>query len=102
MNKITQTWLVPPALAVSVKCYYARMKSQRVNVPRIYTVIGPGTMKQYVLVRYVTELGAAMSSILKVRETKDEWTLVEEAREDRKHEGTMILQWMDEVEGRGK
>lgn len=99
MNKITQTGLVPPALVVSVKCYYARMKSQRVNVPRIYTVNGPDTMKQYVLVRYVTELGAAMSSILKVRETKDEWTLVEEARDERKHEGTMILRWMDEVEG---
>lgn len=102
MNKITQTGLVPPALAVAAKCYFARGKNQRVSVARMYTVTGADTMKQYVLVRYMTELGAGMSSILKVRETKDEWTLVEEARDERKREGNMILRWMDEVEGRGK
>lgn len=102
MNKVTQTWMVPPAVAVAAKCYYARQKSTRVNVPRIYTVIGEAGQKQYVLVRYATELGAGMSSILEVRRQEDKITLVEAARDERRREGNMIIDWMDEVAGRLK
>ena len=114
MTRIKQTEVLPPGYIVAAKCHYQAQGCSRVRVARMYMVSdnreGVGC-REYLLTRYVTTLGVAMSSILGVRphpsaasgshllphglrahggEGKE---LVEVCREGRKQEEKMIMAW---------
>lgn len=116
MTRIKQTEIIPPALIVAAKCYHQKNRCSRIRVARLYTVSdtpdGRG-MQEYVLTRYVNQLGVAMSSILAVGPHPSaasgchlphggegkEGELTEVCREDRKHEEQMIMAWCMQMGG---
>jgi len=53
-------------------------------------------LQQYLLTRYVTKLGVAMSAILAVEGTGYQVQMREVSREDRKNEEKMIMAWYQE------
>ena len=109
MTRIKQTEVLPPGYIVAAKCHYQAQGCSRVRVARMYMVSdnreGVGC-KEYLLTRYVTKLGVAMSSILGVEKPhpsspdgestfpKGEGKKLREVcREGRKQEEKMIMAW---------
>lgn len=99
MTNIKQTDIMPPAYLVAGRMYHQARGDQRPRVARLYTVSkrrdGTG-METYMLTRYVTKLGVAMSALLRVEGEGHDMQLHEVMREDRKHEEKMIMAWYKE------
>lgn len=99
MTRIKQTDIMHPSYLIAGKMYHQERGDKRPRVARMYTVSDrkDGTnMQQYLLTRYVTKLGVAMSAILAVEGHNYDITMREERREDRKNEEKMIMAWYQE------
>lgn len=99
MTNIKQTDIMPPMYHVTARCYHQARGDQRPRVDRMYTVSerrDGSNLEEYLLTRYVTSLGVAMSAILKVEGHGEKMSVHEVRREDRKHEERMIMAWYQE------
>lgn len=112
VTRIKQTETIHPSYIVAAKCYHQARGESRIRVPRMYTAAetkdGSG-MHQYLLTRYINNLGVAMSSILELQKTdmaqahanpgEEAYELVEVCREGRKQEEQMIIDWYTSIGG---
>lgn len=99
MTRIKQTDIMHPSYLIAGKMYHQERGDKRPRVARMYTVSerrDGANMEQYLLTRYVTQLGVAMSAILAVEGTGYDVQVREICREDRKAEEKMIMAWYQE------
>ena len=95
MTRIKQSENIHPSYAVAAKCYHQGKGCSRIRVPRMYMVsdnqAGLGG-KEYLLTRYESKLGVAMSAILEVKGSIATGLTVEAVCYDgRKQEEQMII-----------
>ena len=99
MTRIKQTDIMHPSYMIAGKMFHQERGDKRPRVARMYTVSerrDGANMEKYLLTRYVTQLGVAMSAILAVEGHTYDMTMREVCREDRKHEEKMIMAWYQE------
>ena len=99
MTRIKQTDIMHPSHLIAGKMFHQERGDKRPRVARMYTVSerrDGANMVQYLLTRYVTSLGVAMSAILAVEGTGYQVQMREVCRETRKNEEKMIMDWYRE------
>lgn len=103
MTRIKQSENIHPSYIVAAKCYHQGQGCSRIRVPRMYMVSdnqeGLGG-KEYLLTRYESKLGVAMSAILEVQGSVAAGLTVEAiCREGRKQEEKMIIEFCQKEGG---
>lgn len=98
MTRIKQNDIIPPPLMVQAAAWHRERGNQRIRVARTYHVLrtrDESSPEEYVLTRYETNRGAAMSMLLKVEGEGWDLKFTEVSRDERREEGRMLRSWYD-------